>query len=152
MQRAWKSFFEYWIKNRTWTLGLWGGVEKVGKLVIEVASSSLSVPDARKDIWAFSGGKVLLWNDMTASPFPQYLIDNTDRILAVSFKNSVCNEAFSGTIIDRIPACAMYEENHAAMMYIAVIFILSRGSCHSGTIPRDPASKTCWVWRRAQAI
>lgn len=53
----------------------------------------------------------LLLENIHELPVPQYLLDNIDRILAVTSDNQPYNEAFSRTIIDQIIISTLYDEN-----------------------------------------
>jgi len=56
--------------------------------------------------------KDVLWDGINELPVPQYLLDNIDRILAVTSETHQTNEAFSRTMIDQILVSAIYEETH----------------------------------------
>jgi len=53
----------------------------------------LSLPDARQ-IFNLRQVKDVLWTGINELPVPDYLSDNIDRILTVTFKDYLTNEAF----------------------------------------------------------
>lgn len=53
----------------------------------------------------------VFWEDINELPIPQYLLDNIDRIKAITSCSQRSDEAFPRTIIDQILISALYDEN-----------------------------------------
>ncbi len=98
----------------------------------------LSLPDARQ-IFNLRQVKDVLRAGINELPVPDYLSDNIDRILTVTFEDYLTNEAFFWIIIDQILISAVYEKKpHADRTAASPITV--RRSCSLGTAARDAVS------------